>query len=403
MSTIKLSIILAASLITLAGCGDSAKETKGELGTKKAKIEELKKQQESITLEIQALQEEMKAIDPAAFGNNARLVSIDTVGVGDFAHYIELQGTVDAYNISIVTPRGNPGQVKQVLVKKGDRVSKGQLLLRLDDAIVQQNIRASRESILTLKTQLKLANELMKRQENLWGQGIGTEVQLLTAKNNVETLNNQIMSAQEQVKVLEEQQRTTNVYAEVNGIADEVNIRVGEFFQGSIGTQPQIKIVNTSALKVMTNIPENYVDRVSKGSKILVTIPDINKTYTSNISFLSASIDPNSRSFETEAKLPSDGLLKPNMIATVKILDYESPNATIIPVNVVQSDEKGKYVFVYSVEGQNIYARKKPVAVGKMQGGLVEILTGLKRGDLLVTKGYQGLYDGQEITTLTTQ
>jgi RND family efflux transporter MFP subunit len=365
-------------------------------------VEALKKQQESISEEIQTLQDEIKTLDPDAFENNARLVIIDTLGNMDFAHYIELQGFVDADNISIVTPRGNPGQVKQVLVKKGDRVKKGQLLLRLDDAIIQQNIRASKDGILSFKTQLSLANELLTRQQNLWSKGIGTEVQLLTAKNNVEALNNQIQSAQEQVKVLEEQQKTSNVYAEVSGIADEVNIKVGEFFQGAIGSTPQIRIVNTSSLKVKINIPENYVDRVNKGTKVLVTIPDIDKTYTTNLSYLSAIIDPSSRSFETEAKLPSDGILKPNMIATVKILDYASPNTMVIPVNVVQSDEKGKYVFVYSEENGKKYARKKPVGVGQMQGGMIEILTGLSKGQQLVVKGYQGLYDGQEITTSTT-
>jgi len=403
MSFIIRTLILANILLVLAGCGASEKENKGELNDKKAKVEELKKKQDALSKEIQKLQNEIKELDPDAFDNNARLVIIDTLGKMDFSHYIELQGSVDADNISIVTPRGNPGQVKQVLVKKGDRVSKGQLLLRLDDAIIQQNVRASKDGILSLKTQLSLASELLTRQQNLWGKGIGTEVQLLTAKNNVQALNNQIQSAQEQVKVLEEQQKTSNVYAEVSGIADEVNIKVGEFFQGSIGTTPQIRIVNTSSLKVKIEIPENYVNQVNKGSKVLVTIPDINKTYTTSLSYLSASIDPSSRSFETEAKLPSDGILKPNMIATVKILDYSSPNTVVIPVNVVQSDEKGKYVFVYSVESGKNIARKKPVGVGQMQGGMIEILTGLSEGEQLIVKGYQGLYDGQEITTNSAQ
>ncbi len=403
MHSIKQYSLVAIASLILVACGDSKKETDAALNEKKAKLTELKELQSSLSEEITKLQDEIEKADPDAGSGKSRLVEIDTVGTTDFAHYIELQGKVDADNISIVTPRGNPGQVKQVLVKKGDRVKKGQILLRLDDAIYQQNIRASLESITTLKTQQNLAKELMKRQQNLWDQGIGTEVQLLTAKNNVEALQNQINSAMQQVKVLEEQQSTTNVYAEVNGIADEVNIRVGEFFQGAIGTVPQIRIVNTSSLKVVTNIPENYAGRVARGSKLLITIPDLNKTYESNVTFISASIDPNNRSFETEAKLPSDGQLKPNMIAAVKILDYASPGAITIPINVVQSDEAGKYVFVYQTEGSKTVARKKQIAIGQVQGALVEVKAGLQAGEKLITNGYQGLYDGQAVTTLYVQ
>lgn len=396
MLTKNIHTFLLAGLILLAACGESKKENNAALAEKMAELEKLKKDQEGINASIEKLQQEINELNPES-AETERLVETDSVRVTDFNHYIELQGRIDADNISIVTPRGNPGQVKEVLVRKGDMVKKGQLLLKLDDVIYQQNIRASRESIATLKTQQKLANELLKRQQNLWSQGIGTEVQLLTAKNNVETLETQIKSAEEQVKVLLEQQKTTMVYAEVSGVADEVNIKVGEFFQGMMGTMPQIRIVNTSTLKVVTTIPENYAGKVSKGSKIEINIPDVNKSYSSSINFLSASIDAASRGFETEAKMPADGVLKPNMVAMVKILDYAAPAAITVPVNVVQSDEKGKYVFVAATESGKMIARKKPVGIGQIQGDRVEIKTGLGAGEKLVTRGYQGLYDGQVI------
>lgn len=388
--------ITAAAILILAACGESKKEGDAALIEKKEKLAKLTAEQQKLSEEIAELQEFISAAEPNVV--QAKLVKVDTVMAADFMHYIELQGKVDADNISIVTPRGNPGQVKQIFVTKGQMVKKGQLLLKLDDAIYQQNIIASKQSIQTLKTQQNLATELLKRQQNLWNQGIGTEVQLLTAKNNVETLQTQIKSAEEQIKVLQEQQSTTNVYAEVSGIADEVNVRVGEFFQGAIGTQPQIRIVNTSSLKVVTNVPENYAGRVGRGSKAVITIPDMGRTFNTNISFLSASIDPSNRSFETEAKLPADPNLKPNMIAMVRILDYNAPSAITVPVNVVQSDEKGKYVFVMVKEGNKYVARKKQVVVGQVQDELLELKAGITNGELLITAGYQGLYDGQVIS-----
>lgn len=388
MLTKNIHTFLLAGLMLLTACGESKKENNAALAEKIAELEKLKKNQEGINAAIEKLQQEINALNPER-AETERLVETDSVSVTAFNHYIELQGLIDADNISIVTPRGNPGQVKEVLVRKGDMVKKGQLLLKLDDAIYEQNIRASRESIATLKTQQNLAKELLKRQQNLWSQGIGTEVQLLTAKNNVETLETQIKSAEEQIKVLLEQQKTTLVYAEVAGVADEVNIKVGELFQGMMGTMPQIRIVNTSSLKVVTNIPENYAGKVSKGSKVEIKIPDLNKSYSSYINFISASIDAASRGFVTEAKMPTDVALKANMVAIVKILDYAAPAAITVPVNVVQSDEKGKYVFVAATESGKMIARKKPVALGQIQGERVEIKTGLGAGEKLVTRGYQ--------------
>ncbi len=390
--------LLLAGAMAIASCGESKKENNAQLTEKREQLDKLKKEQEKISASILALESEIATLDPESVNKVLKLVSVDTLQSGDFSHLIELQGTIDADNISIVTPRGNPGQVKEVYVKQGDYVKKGQLLLKLDDAIYQQNLIASNESIKTLKTQLSLATELLKRQQNLWDQGIGTEVQLLTAKNNVETLQTQINSAQEQIKVLQEQQKTTNVYAEVNGVADKVNVRMGEFFQGYIGTQPQIRIVNTSSLKVVTNVPENYAARVTKGSKVFIKVPDVNRSYNSTISFLSTSIDPSNRSFITEAALPSDPILKPNMVATVGILDYDASNTISIPVNVVQSDESGKYVFVLQKGGKGVIAKRRTIELGQVQGEKVEIKAGLTHGDVLISAGYQGLYDGQEVS-----
>lgn len=390
--------LLALLMVTVVSCGESKKENEALLNEKKEQLAKLKTDQEKLITEITTLEEEIDKLDPDGAKKVYKLVSVDTLSTADFSHFIELQGVVDADNISIVTPRGNPGQVREIHVQKGSYVKKGQLLLKLDDAIYRQNLIAGTESIKTLRSQLNLAKELLQRQQNLWSQGIGTEVQLLTAKNNVATLESQIRSSEEQVKVIQEQQKTTNVYAEVDGIADEVNVRVGEFFQGFMGTQPQIRIVNTSSLKVVTNVPENYASRVRKGSKVLVKIPDLNQTYNSSITFLSASIDPSNRSFITEAKLPSDGQIKPKMIATVGILDYDAPNAISIPVNVVQTDESGKYVFILESTANGQIARRRIITLGQVQNERVEVKGGLMAGDKLISAGYQGLYDGQQVT-----
>ncbi len=390
-------ISLLSILLIATSCGKTKSNDSEAVTKKKTELADLKKEQDKLTIQIGKLEKEIAKLDPAfAKAENAKLVSVDApISYQPFNHYIELQGKVESENISFVTPRGIPGQVKQISVKRGDYVNKGQLLLKLDDAIARQSLVSAEQGLETMKGQLSFARNIYQKQKNLWEQNIGTEVQLITAKNNVETLENQLKGMQEQIKITKEQLQMTNVYSDVSGVAEEVNIRVGETFMGGM----QIKIVNTTQLKVTTQIPENYIDRVTTGKAINIILPDINKTVSSNISLTGKIIDPNSRSFYVEAKIPSDKDFHPNQIALVKIMDYSNSKAISVPVNTLQSDEKGKYVMVLSKEGDKTYARKKMVIIGQFYADKLEIKSGLALGDQVISEGFQGLFDGQLITT----
>ena len=394
-------LIVAATLVLLSSCGASKKDKDAALNDKKAKLEDLKKEKTNIDGQITALEKDISVLDPASStAQKPKLVAIQTIQPVNFDHYIELQGKIDAENISYISPRGVPSQVKAIYVQKGSYVKKGQLLLKLDDAIARQNLAAARQGLETIKTQLSYAKNLYQRQKNLWDQNIGTEVQLITAKNNVATLENQLNAAEENVKVVQEQLNTSNVYSDVSGIANEVNIKVGEIFQGvtAQGT-PQIRIINNSALKVIGNIPENYLNSVKTGTEVITEIPDTKKKFNTTVSFVGASIDPLSRGFVVEAKLPSDPSLRPNQIALMKIKDYSAASAISIPVSTLQNDEKGKFVMVATTENGKLIARKRPVNVGMLNSDMLEVKTGLQAGDKLITEGYQSLYEGQVITT----
>lgn len=383
----KRILTLTAVVTLLVACGNKGGNS---LADKKAKLEKLK-------TEIKNLESEIAKLDTSKKDDVAKLIGVTTLTTADFKHYIELQGKVDADNISYVSPRLGGGQVKQIFVVKGQQVNKGQLLLKLDDAVIKQSIVAAKQSLETIKTQLALAKDLYNRQNNLWKQGIGTEVQVISAKTQVETLEKQLATGNENVKTAQEQMAATSVFADVSGIVDELNVKVGEYFGGMTAAGAQIKIVNTSALKVVTEIPENYAAKVKSGSKLIVVLNDVNKTYNANLSFLSKTINANNRSFTAEAKLPYDGLLRPNQNAQVKIEDYSAANAIAIPVNTVQTDDKGKYVYVAVQEGAKTLARKKQVTVGELNGSLIEIRTGLTAGDKLITEGFQNIYEGQSL------
>jgi len=393
-------VLSALAILLFSSCGSNSKENGLALGEKKAALEKLKSQKTTLEEQIKKMEGEIDLLDSTKAGaQKPKLVSVQTLQLTSFDHFIELQGRIDAENISIITPRGAPGQVKTIFVQKGSYVKKGQLLMKLDDAIVRQNIAAALQGIESIKTQLSFANNIYQRQKNLWDQNIGSEVQVITAKNNVATLENQLKTTEENVKIIQEQLKTTNVVSDVDGIANEVNIRVGEIFTGmnALGVT-QIKIVNNSQLKVIGNIPENYLTSISKGAPVETFVQDINKTFTGKLTFVGASIDALSRGFIVESKLPSDPLIKPNQIARMKIKDYSAARVINIPIGTLQNDENGKFVMVATTESGKMVARKRPIVIGYINGEMLEVKSGLKEGDVLINTGFQSLYEGQSIT-----
>ncbi len=368
-------------LILLSACGNSKKDAKGQLTDMKVQLEELKKDKSKLDEKIRKIEDDIAKADPAAQMERAKLISVEDVISRDFIHYINLQGKVDADNIVIVTPRGMPAQVKQLYVRRGDVVKKGQLLAKLDDAIILQQMES-------LKTQLAYAKNIYQRQKNLWDQNIGTEVQLISAKNGVDGIEKQLAT-------LEESWKTSFVYAPISGVADEVNVKAGETFTGFFANGPQIRIVNTSSLKIVTEVPENYLGRIKKGTKVEIVVPDVGKTYQSVVSMTGASININTRAFVTEARIPADAILKVNQVAIVRMQDYTSLNTVVVPVNLVQIGDTGKYVYVMIKENGKLVARKKTVIIGESYDGMVEVKSGLSAGEQIIKEGYQTVYDGQ--------
>jgi RND family efflux transporter MFP subunit len=387
MKSLQTIIGAAAIALFIASCGAAAEGDKKDLEKKKARLEELKKQQGQVNEEVASLEKEIAKLDTsAAKPEKPKLVVLSPVQPTSFTHYIDLQGKIIVDNAGWVTPRGAGGQVKALYVKQGDKIRKGQLLMKLDDVVTRQQIQQA-------TVQLNLAQTLYDRRKNLWDQKIGTEVELLQAKSNLENI-------QKQIDLLKEQLDMTNVYAEMSGVAETVNIRVGETFSAASASQVGIFILNDNNLKVTANVPEAYQSKVKEGSNIVVTLPeDNNKTLNAKVTVAGRLIDPNTRSFYIEARIPASTSFRAGEVAMVRIQDYAAPNAITIPVNTIQNDEKGKFVMVAADENGKKVAKKRPVTVGLLYGDKLEVKSGLQAGDTLITDGFQGLYDGQLITT----
>jgi RND family efflux transporter MFP subunit len=396
MQHLRFSSTFLLSLTFFFYSCNNNKEGNHSLASKKEQLSKLIAQKNKLDEDIKALQSAINQLDSGTSNNSkSKLVGVSDVAIQKFQHFIDLRGKLDAENISYISPRGMGGQVKAIFIKEGDFVKKGQLLLKLDEAILRQAYTAARQQLEGIKTQLTYAKNIYDRQNNLWQKGIGTEVQLISAKTNVEALQNQLKSAEEQSKVAAEQLNTASVYSDVDGVAEIVMVKVGELFSG----MGQIKIVNTSKLKVVANVPENYLTNVKKGTPVVVDIKDANKTINTSISLIGQTIENSQRGFVAEAKIPTDHVLKPNQSVIMRILDYATDKAVVIPVNTIQSDENNKYVYVMENKNNKMVATRKIVVLGSIYGDLVEVKSGLTGGEKLITAGYQNLYEGQTVTT----
>ncbi len=407
--------ILSVSFFLVA-CGGGAKDQKGAAGDLRKEIEKLKKEKGNIDAEIRALEDKLAKADPDAAKQIAKLIAVDTIRVQDFSHYIELQGKVANDGVGYVAPKGQGGLVRAIYVKVGQKVGAGQIVAKLDDALQRQGVAQAQQGVIAaqqqtgqLKARLAQAQTILSRYENLWKQGIGAEIQVINAKADVDALAAQVRAAEAQVGVAQagvrqaqEQVAMTNVQAGMSGVIEQVNVRVGEFFSGATpdGRGGQIVIVNNSnGLKAQVDVPDTYTAKVKQGDKVLVEIKETGKeAFPSVVSVVGAAINPSTRSFNVEAKLPTDPLIRPNQTVVIKILDYEAKAAVSVPVNVVQSDEKDKYVYVMEKSGDKWVARKKVVIAGEAYGGKMEIKRGLSGGEIIITEGYQTVYDGQTVS-----
>jgi RND family efflux transporter MFP subunit len=273
------------------------------------------------------------------------------------------------------------GVITSVSVKEGDRVSKGQTLAVIDDAVLRQSVEE-------LKTGLDLANTVFEKQQNLWNQKIGSEVQYLQAKNNKEGLERKLATLNSQLAM-------ARITSPISGVIDEVNIKPGEAAAPGLGV---IRVVNLSDIKVKARVADSYIGAVKKGDEVKITLPDIKEEFSGKVSFVGQVVNPQSRTFDMEVSLKNrDEKLKPNMLAIVNINDKTVKDAIVIDANFVQQSESGDIVFVAGTEGNSQKAEMRKVKTGLTYNGQVEVLEGLKAGERLITSGYQDLVDGQVI------
>jgi len=316
------------------------------------------------------------------------LVTTITVEAENFMHYLELQGTVQTKQNVLVYPE-MPGTLQRVYVSQGQRVTKGQILAKIDDGGVGSQLEQ-------LKTQAELAKTTFERQKRLWEQKIGSEIQFLQAQTNY-------VAAENAVKQIKSQLGKSTIKGPFSGIIDDVIKDQGTVVAPGQGSEV-FRIVNLSNMYIEVDVPETYLGQVTKGKEAIVYFPVLGDSVTTKIRETGHFINPSNRSFSAEIPVPNmKGNIKPNLTAKVSLNDYNNANAILIPQSIISENAVGEqYAYVTSEPNENNEAvvTRSIISTGKAHQGFVEILSGISSGQHLIKEGARSVKDGQKVKIL---
>ncbi len=384
----KKIITITLLLLVVAACKKEAKKTIEEILSSN-NLTEIRKHKEALITEQLALSDKVKLLDAkiAELDDTEKkvLVTVKTIATTSFSHYVELQGNVNTNELLVLHPEFS-GILTSVLVKEGQKVRKGQVLAKIDDAGLSQQLAQ-------LQIRSNLAKTTFERQERLWKQKIGSEIQYLQTKSNFNAQQEAVIQMQKQVA-------KTIIKAPFSGTIDEVITDRGSVV--SAGMTPIIRIVNLRDMHIEADVPENYINTVTKGKKVSVYFPVLNKNIKAQVRQVGEYINPSNRTFKVEVAVPNkDKNIKPNLTAKLKINDYTNPKALLIPQNIISENAKGeKYIYTIKKKGDKTIAVKTFIKTGLSQNNLIEIIEGLKPADKIIMEGARVVKNNQEVSII---
>ncbi|WP_405247539.1 MULTISPECIES: efflux RND transporter periplasmic adaptor subunit [unclassified Cellulophaga] len=385
----KLLIASAAAFLLVACGGDKKKSVEDVIAT--TNPEEIRTKRAELVGEQQTIHDKIKQLDEALaqYDTVKKVPLITTITAENevFNHYLELQGNVTTKDLLVITPEYN-GILTNIYVKEGQNVRKGQVLGKIDDGGLSQQVAQ-------LEIQAELAKTTFERQKRLWDQQIGSEIQYLQAKSTYEAQSRAVAQLQQQIA-------KTVIKAPFSGTIDDVITEQGSVV--AAGQSPIMRIVNLDHMYIETDVPENYITNVSKGKSVEVEFPILGKTISTKIRQAGDFINPSNRTFKVEVGIPSkESGVKPNLTARLKINDYTNENAVLIPQSIISENADGEqYVYLVSDKKANEegIAKKIIIKTGKTQGDVIEVLEGLENGAEIIKEGARSVEDGQTVKVI---
>ncbi|TVR40609.1 MAG: efflux RND transporter periplasmic adaptor subunit [Cryomorphaceae bacterium] len=370
-------LVYFAAVVLFTSCGNDSYQT--ELDQLKSRRDSLRNVYENLAETIHELEAEIARLD-----TNKRLTLVTTLPAerDTFRHFFEVYGSVDVKRNAVMVAE-SPGRVIDIKVKDGDRVQRGQVLIRLDDSVLRKNMAE-------LETSYELALTLYERQERLWKDKIGSEVQYLESKNRKESLENSLATLQEQI------QRMT-VRAPFSGVAENVMIKLGEMAGAGV---PLLRVLDLSEFQIESEVPERYAGLLKTGSAVEIIFPG-RDTLNATISSVGSFINPGNRTFRILVDVDAEnGKFKPNQLTILRINDQLVPDAVVLPANVIQQDAQGKsFVFIAVQEPNGAHrALKQVVQTGATYKGKTLVRSGLKGNEHIIDKGSRSIRSEQLIS-----
>ncbi|GJM34419.1 MAG: RND transporter [Saprospiraceae bacterium] len=369
------TLFMALIFVACGGPGAAENEIPEELGAKKDLLKAKRLEAKQLNALVKELELAIADQDSSRQDDKRILVTTKPLALVDFKHFVELQGSVQAENMVSATSEV-AGRILSLTVKEGDMVKRGQLIAKLD-------LESVKKQMLELGTSISLARTVFERQKRLWDQNIGSEIQYLEAKSNLERL-------EKSMDQLTLQLSKENVYAPTTGEVETVNLHTGEVASPGM---PIIQILNINILKVVAEIPETYLGAIRKGEQVKVKFPAINEEQELKVTQIGNVINPANRTFEVEIKISRKmPLLKPNLLALVLVNDQTKKGAITVPLEVVQQEVGGKdFVFVTDKGQEGTMAKKVYVTTGESYEGNIVITKGLEGNEELIIEGARGL------------
>lgn len=314
---------------------------------------------------------------------NYTLITAKKIKTDTFKHYFNLQGNVQTDQNILIYPEFS-GELEKIYVKEGDEVKKGQVLAKIDDGGLRDQIRE-------LQTRVQLAKTTFERQGRLWNDSIGSEIQYLQAKTNFE-------STQSSLKSLQKQLGKTNIKAPFGGKIDDIMTDAGQVV--SPGSMPIFRLVNLSQMYIETEVPENYLGDINIGTPVEVQLRAIDHTFQAEINQMASFINPDNRKFRVRIDIPDNVKnVKPNLIANVLINDYTNAEALVVSENTLQETADGRMItFKVDLKNDSIgIAQRTLLKTGKHFNGKVEVIDGLNIGDIIAQEGGRNLRDKEDV------
>jgi RND family efflux transporter MFP subunit len=367
-------------VIFFAACGGGEEESQ-DLASMKAELKEKRTAMKTLKSEMEALKEKIDELDTTVKRDKRALVTTSTLSRKTFTRYIEIQGSVQSEN-TIKASSETGGRLTMFDLSEGDYVKKGQLIAKVDMGGVNKQIAE-------LQTRLSLARDVFTRQKSLWDQNIGSEVQFLQAKNNVEALEKSIETVSFQLT-------KANVYSPASGMVNMTFTKNGEVISPGM---PLFDILDLGQIKVVSDVPEIYLTSIRKGETVKIKIPALGEERTGRVSLIGTAVNPNNRTFKVEINLANAGKkLIPNLLTSIMVKDYTATNAIVLTDNLIQQEVSGKsYVFVKEKGAESDIAKKVFVELGETYEGETEIKSGLKGTETIIVEGARGLVENEAI------